>query len=184
MKSIHNKHKKQKKYWLLGALVVLFLLAGLVSIAIATNSWPFAKSNSGSDNPSQSINYGPPTDEEIESSQDGKRNSTNDNKAEETDGIRQVGVEVSYAKRVGSNLEIRAFTPDVIESDGTCTATVTNGSQEVTETSKGFVDASSTICEPINIPLSALNSTGVWTVVVSYASSSSAGTSTEVEAEL
>lgn len=184
VKSIRNQNKKQKKYWLISGLVVVLLLAALTSFAIATNSWPFIKSSSGSSEPDQTIDYGPPTEEEIESSQDGKRNSADTNQPQETDGIRQVGVEISYAKNVGTNLEIRAFTPDVIESDGTCTATVTKDGQEVVRTSPGFVDASSTICEPINIPLSEFSSTGVWSVVVNYTSPSSAGISDKVEAEL
>lgn len=187
MKNISNQHKKQKKYLLLGVVAILFLVGGLVTFAATTNYWHFAELNSdGSNDTGPIINYDPPTEEELNSSQDGKKNSNNADSTQtrEVSEIRQISVEVSYAEKIGTNLEIRAFTPDVIESDGICTATVTQGEQEVVKTSQGFVDATTTICEPINIPMSEFSTSGIWSVVVTYTSPNSTGISDKVELTL
>lgn len=67
---------------------------------------------------------------------------------------------------------INAYVSGVLEDGGTCTATLTKGSQKIDRTSSGFSNVSTTNCSPIapNFP-----SGGTWTVTVSYSSASAEG---------
>jgi hypothetical protein len=73
-------------------------------------------------------------------------------------------------------LDVSAIVPGLVESGGTCTATVAKGG--VTRTAAAPAAAVSTYvgCNPMTIPGSAL-SAGTWTVHVSYSSRSAEGTS-------
>ena len=184
---------------ILAVILVLALTYGV--IAYATKSlWPFQES--AADKSSQQytdedsgINYSPPSDEDIEHSQDAKQkiederpnNSNPDGSeatTENTGSKKSVGVGVSFADVFENNVEIRAFIPQTIEGTGTCTATLTRGSQSITESAKGFVDSSSTQCEPILIPLSRFTDKGIWNLVVSYKSPSSNGKSGAIEVNI
>ena len=177
MKTI-EKNKKTIKSLLL-SLIVIVLITGAYFIAAYSNKfWPFVANVT----PSQStqtndIDYSPPTEQEKDSSQDGKK-SSGDTPTPTQDNIT---VDVSYAgpNNDGTAIEVRAFTTDVIEGTGTCTATLTLGSLTVTGTSKGFVDARSTICEPIEISKNQFKQSGGWKLVVTYTSPTRTGVSTE-----
>lgn len=136
-----------------------------------------------------SINYSPPTQTEIDSSQDSKKRATEDEATKNaqsgsktgsdiklTDSPRKVGVGISYANIVNDKLEIRAFADGVIEGNGTCTAKVEKGDESLSANSKAFIDVSSSICEPIYIDKSKLTP-GTWTVVVTYDSPDATGLS-------
>lgn len=188
--------QKSAKKILIPVLVGFILLAGgWTAYAYTQNLWPFGSSDttnqsndtSDSDN---SINYDPPTQQEIDSSQDAKQRGEDTNDASSDDDSsnnsgqkKSVDVGISYADIYGDNLEVRAFTNGVIEGTGTCTATVTMKdmpSMKVTQQSKAFIDASTTQCEPIKIPKSKFMS-GTWTVVVSFSSPDRQGTSAAME---
>lgn len=95
-----------------------------------------------------------------------------------TQNKQEVGVALTYAG-TGSDpgtIEVRAFVSGVIEGDGTCTATFTNNSSSITQSSPGFIDATTTQCEPMIISKSKL-SPGQWKVTVQYTSPTSTGVS-------
>jgi len=128
--------------------------------------------------PTNDVDYSGASEEDIATSQDGKKNSSDENTAEGTPTPSgNVTVGVTFADVIGSNLEIRAFTPSVIEGDGKCTATLTKGTETVTQSSPAFIDATSTQCEPIYIDVAKFPSKGVWTLKVDYSSSAHKGTS-------
>ncbi|GAA4628993.1 hypothetical protein GCM10023113_35860 [Cellulomonas oligotrophica] len=79
-------------------------------------------------------------------------------------------------------VEVGAYVP-VVEDDGTCTLTLTGGSGTPTATSDGIPDASSTSCGSLTLPGSAVPS-GTWTATVTYASSTSTGSSDPVTVEV
>src|SRR5690606_30873781 len=105
--------------------------------AYATSLWPFQNSESESSiRDTNSVDYGPPTDQEIEESQNAKKNNyenngqKNDEKSDNGDKTttnkRSVNVGISYADVYNGNVEVRAFTGDVVEP-GTCTVKITKG---------------------------------------------------------
>jgi hypothetical protein len=184
---IQKNTKKSLKPVIISVITVL-LIAGSVGayfLVLKNNQEP-------ADTPDDSsINYEPPTKQEVDSSQDGKKN--NDGQSTETPSTsdpatnkRKVSVGIAFANYDPDEkaVDIRAFTPDAIEGDGKCTATLTQGSKTVTQSSEAFIDSSSSQCEPILIPASKFGSGGTWKLTVSYVSSKSAGTSPTMEVSL
>jgi len=180
------QYKKTKKWplILIGVLLATLIASGL--LALFTNNWPFADSTHTKEVNTPRIDYSPPTDTEIESSQNGKKQQDTPKKPQQTDtGKQKVSINISYADQTSeSSVDIRAFTPDIIEGTGTCTATLAQGDKTIVQSSKGFIDASSTICEPIIIPKAQFPTSGTWTLTVNYDSPSSSGLSDKIEVAL
>ncbi len=86
-------------------------------------------------------------------------------------GSRQVTPFITSA----SASTVKAYVSGVVEDGGTCTATFTSSDGTTkTFTSTGAANATNTICTPIQV--SGLGA-GSWSVVVSYSSTSSSGSS-------
>lgn len=171
-------------------LVCILLVAGGIAFAYfyakdKTSSTP----NQGFDStrPANSVDYSGPSEEDISHSQDAKRRGDNNQETDKSEnpdiddtGKRTVDIGISYAKMNTSNqLEVRAFVNEVIEGSGICTLALTKGSETITVSTPGFVDVSSTICEPLYIDRSKL-SPGTWQAVVNYSSPDASGTSNQV----
>lgn len=184
---IKTPKKSTKKQVLVPLLVFALLLGGWITYAYTQKTWPFSvKTQSSSSEDGESVNYDPPTQQEVENSQNGKKNSGPDKKTNDTDTSSQkkpASVGISYADIYNNNLEIRAFTNGVIEGTGKCTATVTMGNTKVTKSNDAFIDASTTQCKPIYIPASDLSS-GTWKVSVTFSSPDHEGTSEVVEVKV
>lgn len=120
------------------------------------------------------INLEPPTEQDKqESDQNKDRIVEEQNQSSGTSqntGTKQVGVVITNATADSVN----AYVTGVLEENGTCSATFTQGSTTITRTSSGFGNVSYTQCAPItpNLP-----NTNTWSVVVSYSSPSAAGKS-------
>ena len=150
-------------------------------------TWPFQQTHqeSNTSREANSVDYNPPSNQDLESSQDAKKynESKDDNPTQNTDDSdtntqkRSIEVGISYADVYDNNVEIRAFAPGTIEGSGACTATLTQSQQHVTKTVKAFIDSSSSQCEPIYIPVSEFTSKGKWTLQVTYESPTSSGKS-------
>lgn len=193
------KKRTKTKVLVITALVVVALLIGGLTYAYFQKVWPFASTqkNVATDTKTDTntVNYDPPTNQEVKDSQDGKKNSDNtsddspkkdDTGSSTTKPKKTASVGIAYADVNGNNLEIRAFTNSVIEGTGTCTATATMvgmSDMKVTKSSEAFIDASSTQCRPIYIPLSQLHS-GSWKVSVKFASPDYTGKSETVEVKI
>jgi hypothetical protein len=171
------KLTKRNKKTLLKTLIacaVFLLIASFFTVAYRAHIWPFSKVATTLTQPQENASIDTPAQQEINSSQDGKKNSVDAGPAKTN-----VSVDIAYA---GVNdekqyVEIRAFTADVIEGDGVCVATLSQGGALVTGSAKAFVDASSSICAAITIPLSKFSTKGEWSVSVSYTSTSHSGVS-------
>lgn len=176
--------QKSSKRTLITVLIILTLLIGASIAAFIYNDaqQPPEPRDEGS------INYDPPTQEEVEESQDAKKQlSENENKKPEVDPetkkkVAQVGVANTYTS--DDSLEIRAFTPTVVEGGGTCTAKLTKGSAIISGSSEAFVDASTSQCRPIIIPLSKFPQAGVWKLTVTYESTNYSGASPSMDVQL
>ena len=166
--------------------VVLLVTVGLLVYAHIAKVWPFSvKENTTSSTPTgtdSTINYSPPTEQEIQEGQEAKKHLKEEQEEAPQNPTTKspANVGISFADVEQGNVEIRAFTTSVIEGSGKCTATLTLGSQRITKTSAGFIDSSSTLCRPIYIPVASLEK-GTWSVRVAYTSPTHTGSSEAVE---
>ena len=183
---LHRKQKSPTKIILLSTAALLLVGLGAYAFyAKQTDSWPFIPTSEDTKTrDADEVNYDPPTEQEIKDSQDAKQRGETEKTPEENTNNNQstqsvVPVAISSASVIDNNLEIRAFTPGIIEGTGECTATISRGSKSVTSKSTAFVDTSSSICQPILIEKSRLES-GTWQVVVTYSSPDAKGTSQTV----
>lgn len=195
MKITRKKQKLSKKLLpivIISAVAVLAL--GYFGYTYVTkNTWPFAAQTINSAaKPEDSINYDAPTEQELENSQEAKENnaqrsqSNTENVEPSNTSTAPISVGVAYAAydTTKGMIDIRAFTPDVIEGTGTCTAELTLNGSTVTGESKAFIDFSSSQCEPILIKRSDFPIAGTWNLVVSYHSPTSNGNSPAMEVEI
>lgn len=181
--------KSKKKYLVLVIIIILLLIGGWLVYASTTNTWPYSDTSDTTPTnqteeevrPPNSVNYDPPTKEEEATNQEGKKNSTQQQeKPTVSEGLKSVSVGVAFADVINGTVEIRAFVTQAIEGTGKCTATLTKGSLTITRSSEAFIDASSSQCRPIIIPLSEFQS-GSWKLSVSYLSNTHKGTSEVLE---
>lgn len=186
---INRSNKQTKTIIIIASSVVISLVIGWGAFSYYKKVWPFAAQESVTPTSAEgddSINLDPPTQQEIEESQDAKKRvtQTDQNPNESIDAEqsekKSVGVGISFADVYKGNLEIRAFTNGAIQGTGTCTATVTKGGQTITKSVKAFIDTSSTQCHPIYIPVEDLNA-GTWNVSVKFVSPDHEGVSETVE---
>lgn len=80
-------------------------------------------------------------------------------------------------------IEVGGYLDGVVESDGTCTLTGTKDGTSAASTAPGISDATSTSCAGLSLPGDQL-SPGTWSVVLTYESGTSRGTSAPVEVEV
>jgi hypothetical protein len=99
-----------------------------------------------------------------------------------TDAGGEVSVSISYFgwDAHTKEVEVGSFVQGVVESDGSCTLTLTKGTSSVQTTAAAIAAASSTSCTELDTPGSRLPS-GSWKAVVTYRSSTSHGSSRAVE---
>ena len=177
-------NKPNNKKLIIGTVLILAVALLSAGLIYAVNTGFFSRETPVGDG--DSINYNPPTQEEIDASQDGKKNldkngDKNDQEVEPGEK-RPVGVGIAFADFDNGNLEIRAFTNSIIEGTGTCTATVTKGSEVISEKAEAFVDASSSQCRPILIDEDRLSS-GTWEIKVTFSSPDAERTSQTITVE-
>lgn len=95
-----------------------------------------------------------------------------------------VPVGIAFAGVIDEVVEVRAFVLDVVEGDGTCTATFTTNGATITEHSEAFVDASTSVCQPIQVPVERFSASDTWMLAVSYSSPNNQGSSSKIEVSL
>ncbi len=165
------------------ALVLILAVCGYLvtqtDLARQTTLNDQAKSSSNEDTERSvnNVDYSGPSQSDIDSSQDGKKNSE---ELQLTTG-KNVDVAISFADVFNGNVEVRAFIPGLIEASGICTANLKQGNITVDASANAFIDVSSTQCPPIYIPLSRFPATGKWTLTVMYTSTVNSGSSGPIE---
>jgi flagellar basal body-associated protein FliL len=181
MKFPQKSNRNRKKIVIVIASILVLIAAAFLVYFFLLGGNKTSEQTSDVDSttrPTNDVDYSGASEEDVATSQDGKKNSSDNNNTEGTPAPNSnVTVGITFADVIGSNVEIRAFTPSVIEGDGKCTATLTKGTETVTQSSPAFIDATSTQCEPIYIDVAKFPSKGVWSLKVDYSSSKHKGVS-------
>lgn len=96
-----------------------------------------------------------------------------------------VPVLVTYAgwDPASSSVEVSGIVDVVVESDGTCTATLTSGDRTVTASGPATPDVTTTACGSVFVAGAEL-APGTWSAVLTFASATSSGESEPVEVEV
>lgn len=182
----YTKVKRRRKFFKLRKPIVigiaLILLAGGGVFAYTqVNKKDSGKSTNTPAVEEEPINVvaNPPTDQDKKSLEDFKNQLGDQQTSEKTptqssSSAKQVSVAIVNANRVGSVVTVSGYVTGVVEDSGTCTLTLTKGSDKRTATSTGFANSSTTNCPPIEIS----NVTGSgWSAILSYHSSKASGSS-------
>ena len=175
---IQNK-KSRKKPIILLAIIGVLLVGAVVAVWMATTQ------NKGD---GSGINYNPPTQEQKDAGQQTKEDNNKPQVGTDggsspatptgSDGKKAVTPTIVDAGSYDQNVEVRALVPGITESDGTCTAELTQGSLRVSKSSAATPSASSTQCAMITFSQAEFSSKGTWSLVVTYSSKESSGRST------
>lgn len=183
----HKSFISKYKWPLLAAAIVLVLIIGATVFAVSRSR--DNSPNDGTVKPdSESINYNPATDtekSEAESHKNNLSNSSNQGSSNATGGgVSAVTVTMTYASDADNQVEAGGYVTGFTEEGGTCTLTLTKGSQTVSQTSTGFIDVNKITCPQITISKQRLSERGQWTAVLSYKSNKAAGSSSPQEVSI
>lgn len=179
----HTTKKSPQKLLLITTLVVLLVVAGALL---------WRRQNSQNDTVSQTssngINLSPATEQEKQDSNAIKEQTYEEEKKSETDNQsgdkKSVTPVVVDAGQYDNAIEVRSYISGVVEDGGSCTFSFTQGQGKVTKTVTGFADATTTKCPNTSIPRSDFPSSGSWSLVVEYSSSSASGKSSTISIEI
>jgi hypothetical protein len=174
--------RRTKRLAPLGLLLAAVIVAALVFTQSQKTSNPSeadgAAGNSAPKPGEEKIDLSPPTEEEVKQTEEYKKNlGTQDRPSTPAYGKISVTPVITSADE---NV-IRSYVPGVNEDGGTCTATFKQYQSTFAKQTKGFRDASTTICAPINLQKSDFSSTGEWSVVLTYESTEAKGSSAEIK---
>lgn len=84
---------------------------------------------------------------------------------------------ITNASQNGSEINVSGYVSGVFENGGTCTVTLTQAGSQITKTSAGFENASTTQCTPVTIERSEFSTAGQWQTTLTYESANAAGIS-------
>jgi hypothetical protein len=128
----------------------------------------------------ESVDLSPPTNEDIKRVEENKERLVADPAVKENitseSSVSQVKPIVTYAGRYGSSVEVGGYI-DVFEEDGICTAIFSQGAKQITKSVQAVRSAKTTDCPVIAIPTADFNPKGQYTLVLSYQSSKTKGSS-------
>lgn len=180
------KIKKNNKKYLIPLII---LTAGILLLG----GWfMYKKYMVGSENTyteTPEIDYSPATDEDKDLNDQMKQDIVSDegNDAPQTDTGKTKVVPVISAwgqpGGPGTDFKLNGYIPEVIETDGECMLTLTNGSDGTSVNKRALQDAKMTSCGQLSIPFSKIYP-GDWKAVLSYSSSTSVGQSVETTIEV
>lgn len=167
---------KQKRI-LLTVFIIVALVAGIGGLTYAIYAQNTSRTSGSSSKPAD-MNLTDPTYTSE------KNNDTKPSPKETEVARKNLPIIIASAGKIDNNVEVRAFVSGIIEGNGTCIATFTKGSLKITRSSKAFIDATTTQCEPISIPSSEFQQNGTWNLVMTYESPDAKGTSESMEVTL
>lgn len=151
----------------------------LAAIVVAGGAFAYSQQSSSTaptpvvnTSPEATINYDPPTEEEIESTEQHKQAITDREEARQNQPAnldkRAVTPTITYAGQYGTQVEIGAIVPGISEGNGTCTAKFTNGAKSFTKSVAAVKNVNSTDCPEMNAESNEFSPKGTWTTTVSY----------------
>lgn len=133
--------------------------------------------NTDNQQPTQIINYNPPTDQEKQAGDDVKKSlAESENNQSNNGSSSSVDVLITDASQYGNAIEVRAFVPNYFK-DGTCTVVFTKGTDKIEKITPAYRDSSTTVCTNPKIDRGEFPVSGDWKVVVIYTSSDVSGMS-------
>lgn len=152
----------------------------------------WASGKLGNSNVKNGVDYSPATETDKELNDDIKKSLPTEKETEEADSSEPDTAKTPVMPVIsawgqpggtGTDLQVNGYVPEVIESDGTCTITLTKDGNTATVSKASLQNAQNTSCGQLIIPYAQL-STGTWQAVLSYSSSASAGSSTKTQIEV
>ena len=173
------KTKRLSKKSLLIVLATTLVVAGGAFALLKTTPDKPVTATTGSDG----INYGPATSAEKKEAEQNKKQVEQrvaiQNQAPGNNNSKQRTVQpvIVDANQYNEVIEVSAYVPGVVESGGTCTATLQSGDSRIIRAVPGVADATTTRCPIFSIKRSELPTGGSWKATVSYTSVAAAGTS-------
>lgn len=180
MYSLKNKQHQLKQttpksrlIFILGSLLLLFVAALVLEKTGVTDFYHKAQSPT-TDGTESSINYDPPTEEEVKAGDEKKQEIIQEEESTPTEPVTEANVVIVDASQYDNSVEVRAFVSNIIK-DGTCSFTFTKDNNKVTKVGPAFGDASSTPCIAQTIPVSEFSESGEWNLVVRYEADGVAG---------
>lgn len=176
-----QKNKNRKKL-----LLIIVLIASLIAALAAWWFFIYKTDERGTDD----INYDPPTKQEVQETEQNKEevikqteaaNQSNQTQDTPTDAKKTVTPILTYwgQESPGADFEANGRVAGVIESDGTCTLTLTKSGKSVSTKRTALANAQDTTCGLMTIKFKTLT-TGDWKAVLSYSSSKSEGSSSAI----
>jgi len=179
-------------------LTALIILAVIIGGALGLHKLnvinlpflPDTKNQQDKSNAKDSINYNPPTEQELKETEQFKNNQVTDGtptpphspSPEQTRESSEVIVTSWGYNAISAAAEVTGYIQKV-ESGGVCTLVLQKGGQTVTTTGNATVNAQSTSCGVISIERSRL-SAGNWEATLSYKSATTEGSSKQVTIEV
>lgn len=171
---------KHPLFWV-GLLLLCLLLVGvtlkLTHKADSNANKLAAPTKNQAAQPAGTTNYNPPTNQDIQEAEQHKKELANSTQETQNTGIKNVKPTITYAAQSGSQIEVNAFVPGVIEEGGTCTLKLIKGTKTITKQTLGVRNATTTSCPAFNFERSEFSESGTWVATVSYASKIASGSS-------
>jgi len=130
--------------------------------------------------PESTIDYSPATEEDKAYNDRIKEGiGANENSiSEENEAKKTLKPVIVDANQYGNIVEVRAFVPSYVSSDGACKITFTHPTQSsVTAQVSVSPEASTTQCKKLSLDRNKFQSAGEWTVTVTYSAKKAEGTS-------
>jgi cytoskeletal protein RodZ len=176
--------KKNKKIYLLVLAVVTLGLILFIALEKSNTINLFSTPNTPEQISAEpEINLSPATEEDVQAAEDNKKRLSEEldkqaqNPTRPTEGSKtSVKPVIGYIEVSGGQVNANGFISTMIEEGGTCTLSLTKGSEAVRTTNTALADAQSTVCGLMQISTSQLGS-GEWTATISYSSDNYEGTS-------
>lgn len=177
------KNKKFKSKKILIALLAIMLAVGGAAYYFAEKD-NSVKEVSGPEQGPDSINFDPPTNEELQQKEENKKEVA----AKETAGagttkppssVKASPIITSHGVYDGQ-VEVGSRVPGVFEQSGTCTLQLSKGGTTKTKSQRAVQNVSEMSCGFISIPVNQL-SQGSWTAIIKYSSNKYNGQSTPVQ---
>lgn len=164
----------KKTLIIIGVIALIVVLGGAFAfVKIKDSNKPLPTS---ADQPTNTVNLNPPTEEEKSAADERKDaivNEQNSNTQTPAGSKKQVVPVITNASQSGVN----SYISGVFEEGGTCTATYIQGAAKFTKGSIGFADATTTNCAPISTTRSDFPASGEWLVTIMYSSAAAEGSS-------